>query len=165
MRTVSGGGEVCSGPSHFNLTAEAPRAGEDLHHLGVSGVNAGRSYRERRMQQGSLARQPLSRLHPCAARATARVGAASIYSELFLAPSSEEPDSQLMTGTSAACLPPVELTRQEQLCRLKVAASENALPVQGRVQCWSGRPWGLGGAPCFLRMYPWPEGLQWLAQS
>lgn len=51
---------------------------------------------------------------PIAACACLR-GRSSIYSALFLAPSSEEPDSQLMTGTHRVCHA-VQCTRQEQMC-------------------------------------------------
>lgn len=62
------------------------------------------------------------------------VGDGSIYSALFLAPSSEEPDSQLMTGTHrgvSATLRNGMCTRGADVRRLKVAAFANALPSQG----------------------------------
>lgn len=62
------------------------------------------------------------------------VGEGSIYSALFLAPSSEEPDSQLMTGAHrgvSATLQNGMRTRGADVRRLKVAAFANALPSQG----------------------------------
>lgn len=56
------------------------------------------------------------------------VGEGSIYSALFLAPSSEEPDSQLMTGTHRSVSARLwGATLGADVLRLKVAASGNVL--------------------------------------
>lgn len=87
------------------------------------------------------------------------VGDGSIYSALFLAPSSEEPDSQLMTGTHrgvSATLRNGMRTRGADVRRLKVAAFANALPSQGGGLFEGRRP--LHPPPHFLSTLMWQRG-------
>lgn len=124
---------------------------------GVGGGGAGDEHEAPCKGESRIAPSPRFHLQPV----PACVGEGSIYSALFLASSSEEPDSQLMTGTHRGVSARLWKRRLgADVLRLKVAASENALPFLKGGAVWGGSSplnlWepsqGTEGASCsFLR--------------